>query len=321
MRGIWTFVEVQDGAIEDVSLEVLGKASELAREKGVESSAVIAGWQLSNIVEETAKYPVDKIYYVEHELLRQYSPSAYAKALHQLVERHKPEIMLFGATYNGADIAARLAVKTGAGLIAHVVGLEIERETGMLIGHVPGFGGSIVAVCRCRPNVLQMATVRPGVLEKPQPAGGNAEIIKFSPELNEQDVGLRLVERSVSPTIDITRAERVVVAGMGTGGDLTPLKQLAEKIGAELAVTRPLADMGAAPRDVQIGSTGYSLRSKLAIIAGASGAAHFVSGIRDVKTVIAINTDPNAPIFEFADYYVVGDLFKIIPRLTQALAR
>jgi len=321
MQGIWVFVETQNGKVEGVSLEVLGKVIELAEKKKTESAAVLAGHGIGETVKEIQEYGTDKVYYVEHELLKTYDPIAFSKSIHQLVEKYKPEILLFGATYNGTDIAARLAIRTGAGLIAHVIDLRIEEETGMLIGDVPGFGGNIVAVCKCRPGILQIATVRPGVFKQAEKKpDGKAEVIIFNPQLSEEDVKLRVVERKTEPRLDITRAEKVVIAGMGTGGDLTPVKKLAEKIGAEVAVTRPLADIGAASRDVQIGSTGYSLRSKLAIVAGASGASHFVSGIRDVKTVVAINTDKDAPIFQFSDYCVVGDLFKILPKLAEKLS-
>ncbi len=321
MQGVWVFLEAQDGEVEKVSLEVLGKAVELAERKKTGYSGVVIGYGLDKTVKELQQYGMDKMYYVEHGLLKSYDPYAYAKALHQLVEKYKPEIMLFGATYNGVDIAARLAIKAEAGLIAHVIDLAIEEETGMLIGVVPAFGGNIVAVCKCRPGTLQIATVRPGVFSPAERRpNSKTEVITFNPQLSGDDVKLRTLERKVEPRIDITRAEKVVIAGMGTGGDLTQVKKLAEKLGAEIAATRPLADIGVVPRDVQIGSTGYSLRSKLAVVAGASGASHFVSGIRDVKTVIAINTDKNAPIFQFADYCVVGDLFKILPKLAEKLA-
>ncbi len=321
MKGVWAFLEVQDGEVEKVSLEVLGKAIELAGRKKTESGGVLIGYGLDKTVKGLQQYGADKIYYVEHELLKGYDPYTYTKALHQLVEKYRPEVMLFGATYNGVDIAARLAVKAEAGLIAHVIDLTIEEGTGMLIGFVPGFGGNIVAVCRCIPGTLQMATVRPGLFSPAERRpNSKTEVITFNPQLSRDDVKLRILERKVEPRVDITRAERVIIAGMGTGGDLTPVKKLAEKLKAEIAATRPLADIGVVSRDVQIGSTGYTLRSKLAIVAGASGASHFVSGIREVKTVIAINTDKNAPIFQFADYCVVGDLFKILPKLAEKLA-
>ena len=321
MQGIWVFLETQDGKVEEVSLEVLGKAIELAERKKTENAGVVMGYNLNETVKELQQYGMDKLYYVEHELLRNYDPHAYTKALHQLVEKYKPEIMLFGATYNGTDIAARLAIKAEAGLIAHVIDLAIEEGTGMLIGDVPGFGGNIVAVCKCRPGVLQIATVRPGVFSPAErKTSSKAEVITFNPQLSRDDAKLRTVEKKIEHRLDITRAEKVVIAGMGTGGDLTLVKKLAEKLGAEIAATRPLADIGVVSRDVQVGSTGYSLRSKLAIVAGVSGASHFVSGIRDVKTVIAINTDKNAPIFQFADYCVVGDLFKILPKLVDKLS-
>jgi electron transfer flavoprotein alpha subunit len=320
LKEIWVYVESWEGGIEDVSLEVMGKAIDLAAESGLKCAAVVVGWGLEKIVEELRRYELYRIYYAAHMLLKTYDPSAFSKSLYQLVATYQPAAILFGATYNGTDVATRLAVKTQAGMIAHVVALNIEKETGALIGDVPGFGGNIVAACKCRPGVLQIVTVRHGIFNPPEMAGSpRAEVIRFTPQLERTDIKTGLVERRVEPKREISKAERVVVAGMGTGGDLTLVNKLAEKIGAEVAVTRPLADMGAAPRDVQIGSTGYSLKSRLAIVVGASGATHFVSGIRNVKTVISINTDKNAPIFQFSDFCVVGDLFKIIPRLVEML--
>jgi electron transfer flavoprotein alpha subunit len=320
LQEIWVYVETWEGGVEGVSLEAMGKAIELAAENGLKCSAVVVGYGFDEIVEELRRYKLYRVYYVVDELLKTYDPSAFSKSLHQLVTTYRPIAILFGATYNGTDVAARLAVRSGAGMIAHVITLDIEKETGMLVGDVPGFGGNIVAACKCRPGVLQIATVRHGIFNPPEKEDSlKADVIRFTPQLEKTDIKIRLIERKVEPRREISRAERVIIAGMGTGGDLTLVKKLAEKIGADVAVTRPLADMGAAPRDVQIGSTGYSLKSRLAIVAGASGATHFVSGIRDVKTVISINTDKEAPIFQFSDYCVVDDLFKIIPKLVEKL--
>lgn len=316
MGEIWSFVEVGPEGIEAVSLEIIGKAAELGDQSNMRTAAVLTGWGMEKIVKEVSRYPVDRVYYVEHGELAFYDPAKHANALHQLVEKEKPEIVLFGATYNGVDIAARLAIRAEAGLIAHVTYLGIDPSDGRLVGHVPGFGGGIVAVCKCRPGVLQIATVRPGVFERPIPTGHEAEIHRFSPKLHPTN-GWRIVERRVAKVVDITRAEKVVVAGMGTGGELSLAKTLAQKLGAQLAVTRPLADLGLAPRDVQVGSTGVSLRSNIALILGVSGASHFVSGIRDVKTVISINIDRNAPIFQFSDYCVEADLFKLVPKIIE----
>jgi len=320
LQELWVYVEALEDGVENVSLEVMGKGLELAAKKGMECSAVVVGWGLDKVVNELRGYNLSRVYYVADELLKTFDSSTFSKSLHQLVETYQPAAILFGATYNGTDVAARLAIRTGAGMIAHVVALDIEEDTGMLVGDVPGFGGNIVAACKCRPSVLQLVTVRHGIFNPPEKGESpKAEVIHFKPQLEKTDAKVRLVERKVEPRKEISRAELVVIAGMGTGGDLTPIRKLAEKIGADVAVTRPLADMGAAPRDVQIGSTGYSLKSRLAIVAGVSGAIHFVSGIRDVKTVISINTDKEAPIFQFSDYCVVGDLFKIIPRLVEML--
>ncbi|MEM4417162.1 MAG: electron transfer flavoprotein subunit alpha/FixB family protein, partial [Nitrososphaerota archaeon] len=194
MSEIWSFVEIGPGGIEDVSMEIIGKAAEMGAQNNKKTAAVLTGWRIDEVVKEVSKYPVDKVYYVEHSELAVYDPMKQAKALHQLVEKEKPEIILFGATYTGGDIASRLAIRAGAGLIAHVTHLSIDPSDGKLVGHVPGFGGSIVAVCKCRPGVLQIATVRPGVFEKPNPTGRETEVQRFSPELDPTD-GWKIVEK------------------------------------------------------------------------------------------------------------------------------
>lgn len=206
------------------------------------------------------------------------------------------------------------------GLIAHVVDLEIEESTGALLGSVPGFGGSIVAICKCK-GKPQVATVRPGVF-KP------AEIRETSPgavvpitvTLKPSDVRCKVVERHIEESVEIGRAKAVVVAGLGCISDIESPRRLAQAIEGTLAVSRPVADKGLAPKELVVGSSGSGLNAKLAVIVGVSGAAHFTSGIRGVETVIAINSDPQAQIFQHADYCVVAEAGKILPKLNEELS-
>lgn len=318
-KDILVFMEQIDGVLEGVSLEVLGKAREIADRLGVSVVALVLGHSVSGIADEAAKRGASIVLLVDSPLLKDCTVEAYLKVLLPLVIKRNPAIVLIGGTHNGTSLAASLAVRLGAGLMAHVVDLDVDKETGTLFGSVPGFGGSIVAVCRCK-KWPQMATVRPGVF-KPLPPGdsGIGKVEPVEVKITETDVKCRVLERSVTKMEDISRAERIVIAGLGTKGDLVLPQKLAQALGASLGVSRPLADKRLAPRERVVGATGYGVNAELAIVVGVSGAAHFVSGIRDAKTVIAINSDSNAQIFKHADYCVTGNLFEIMPELISVL--
>ncbi len=316
---VLVFMEQTDGVLEGVSVEVLGKAREIADTLHVKLVAILFGDAASGIAEETARRGADVVLFAESPLLKDYTTEAYLKVLVPLVNERTPTIILMGGTHNGTSLAASLAVRLGAGLMAHVVNLEVDKQTGTLFGSVPGFGGSIVAVCKCKRRP-QMATVRPGIFKPLPPRESGAGRVESVPvSISADDLKCRVLQRSTIKAEDISRAEKIVVAGLGTKGDLSLPQKLAQTLGASFGVSRPLADKGMAPRDRVVGSTGYSLNAELAILAGVSGAAHFASGIRDAKTVVAINSDSNAQIFKHADYCVAGDLFEILPELISAL--
>jgi electron transfer flavoprotein alpha subunit len=317
-KDVLVFMEQTDGVLEGVSLEVLGKAREIADRLGVSVVALLLGNGVSGIADEAAKKGADVVLLADSPLLKDCTVEAYLKVLLPLVTERNPAIVLIGGTHNGTSLAASLAVRLGAGLMAHVVDLEVD-ETGTLFGSVPGFGGSIVAVCKCK-KWPQMATVRPGIFKPLPPRGSGAGRVEpVAVYITEADVKCRVIERSVTKTEDISRAQKIVIAGLGTKGDLVLAQKLAQALGGSFGVSRPLADKKMAPRERVVGSTGYSVNAELAIVAGVSGAAHFVSGIRDAKTVIAINSDPNAQIFKHADYCVTGNLFEVMPELISAL--
>ncbi|MDG6996046.1 MAG: electron transfer flavoprotein subunit alpha/FixB family protein [Nitrososphaerota archaeon] len=318
---IFVFVEQTDGIIEQVSLEVLGKAREIANRLGSSVAAVILGENVSELARDVSTRGADIVFAGDSPLLRDYTTEAYSKVVASLIKERDPDSLLIGATHNGASLAASLAVRVGAGLMAHVIDLEIEEGTAMLLGSVPGFGGSIVSVCKCSKGRPQMATVRPGIFKPLEPLKSNKTQIEYIKlNLSEADKKCNVLERNVKRTKEISRAERVVVAGLGCK-DLALPKKLAEEINAEFAVSRPVADRGLYDREHVVGSTGSSLNAELAIVLGVSGAAHFVSGIRDVKKVIAINTDPKSQIFKQADYCVNADVFEILPLLNSELAK
>jgi len=313
-KGVMVYIEHTNRQIETVSLEILGKANDLARKLNTNVTALVLGNGVRELAEESIFYGADKAILAESPALQQYNTDTYCNAVASIVSERKPEILLFGATHDGRDLAGRLAVRLATGLTAHAVQAEIEEGTNLLVCGVPGFGGSIVAMCKCPHSRPQMATVRPGIFQIPKKDQQRKGIIEeVHPKLG--DPRTKILERSVKPGVDITKAEILVVAGRGAEPHLDSVRKLAESIGAAIGVTRPLADKGLMPRDHQVGSTGCAVAPKVAIVLGASGAAHFVSGIREAEVVISVNKDPNAPIGSFTDYAFVEDLAVFLPAL------
>ena len=313
--GVFVFLEQTDGVLEDSSLEVLGKGREIADQLGVKVTGAILGEGVGKLAEDCASRGAHVVLAADSPLLKNFTAEAYTDIVAGMVKECAPEVLLIGATHNGTALAGMLAVKLGAGLMAHVVDLEIEKGTGMLLGSVPGFGGSIVAVCKCKKGRPQMATVRPGNFAAPEPTAKPGSVEAYQVELKPEDIRCQVVERTVQHGASVSKAPKVVVAGLGCKDALSLPKKLAEATGSTFAVSRPLSDKGMAPKNLVIGSTGSSLNAKLAVVVGVSGAAHFTSGLRNVETVVAVNSDPNAEIFKHADYCVVGDAAKVVPRL------
>ncbi len=317
MKDIWVFIEQDDGELEGSSLEVLSKARELGDKYGYTVSGILFGSDVKKLLEEASRYGADRIIYVDDENLRFYNAEAYSKAMVELARKYNPNTILFSATRNGRDLAGRVAIPFNSGLLAHVISLDFDEE-GRLTGRVPGFGGSIAAVVKCINSRPQLATVTPGVFEA-KTFDRECKYVEEKLEVDLTPDKYLVISREKSPVKDISKSEKVVVAGQGTGGELDIVYELAKLLNADVGVTRPLADRGLAPRDIQIGSTGVNLKSKLVIVLGASGAPHFVSGIKDCDLVISINKDADAPIKEHSDYFVVADIFKVVPKLLELL--
>ncbi len=319
MKSIMVFIEQDEGRIENSSLGVLSKAREEADKHGYKVYAAILGHNIADKANELGEYGAHHVVIVEHPILRYYHSEAYATGMSMLIERYKPDILLASATRNGRDLFARLAVKYRTGLMAHVIDFYIENDA--LIGVVPGFGGSIAAVVKHVKGWPQLATVSPGIFEARRNWGQAENVEKTTLGIDESMLRIKIVERRVGEMVDLSQSRKVVVAGMGTEGRLEIAEELAKVLGADIGVTRPLADIGVAPRDLQIGSTGVSLKAELVVVLGASGAPHFVSGIRDAGTVVSINIDPEAPIRDYSDYFAVGDVFEIVPLLIEELRK
>ncbi len=313
-KGVWVYLEHSAGQLEQVSLEILGKAQELAQKLKTNVTAVVLGRDIGKLAEEATQFGADHVLIADSPALAEYTTDAFSNVLSELVRNRRPEIVLLGATHNGRDLAGRLAVRMNTGLTAHAVRVEIEETTNLLLCGVPGFGGSIVAMCKCPKSRPQMATVRPGILPLPKKdlqRRGTIEPVL----VNVGEVRTKIVERVVKGGFDITKAEVVVIAGRGVEAHLDLVKKFADSVGGVIGVTRPLADKGLMPRDYQVGSTGCAVSPKLAVVFGASGAAHFVSGSRDPKTVISVNKDPEATINSYSDYFVVDDAGTLLQTL------
>ncbi len=323
------YLEQEQGQLEGVSLELLGKGRELVdRMNQYESSKNwrLAGLLLGDHIEGLAGQAIacgaDEILLADHALLGQFIIEAFSRVAFRVILETRPSVFLLGATPNGRDLAGRLAVRLRTGLNADCTGLEMEAEKGILVSEVSGFGGGVLAMIQMQQHRPQMATVRPGVFSALEPdPHRTGKVISVDVDLTPEMVHTRLVERSVGQGVDLRKVPVLVAGGRGMHGDFITLQQLAQMLGGEVGATRPPVDEGHIERERQIGQTGVVCSPKVALCCGISGAFHFVVGIEKAGTVIAINSDPQASIFESADYCVLGDVHQVIPALIAELEK
>lgn len=316
-RGIYIYLEQSDGNLENVSLELIGEAKKLAPDEKI--YGILIGHEVHVLADMAIKHGADVVYIVDDKRLIDYTPGPYTKAVMNIIKKYKPDIFLIGATQNGCDLAGRLAVRLQTGLTAHVTGLE-KGESGNLIGWVPGFGGGIAAAVQCPDKRPQMFTVRPGVFTAlPYNQDHKGEIHEEKIKFSNGDFWTEIISRKKIETFDITKAERIIAVGRGIEGNMKIAEELAQSLHAEIGGTRVAVDEGWISKERMIGQTGYSTKPKVAIVCGISGATQFTIGIENAGLVVAINNDEEAPIFENADVYIVDDLFKILPPLTNIL--
>jgi electron transfer flavoprotein alpha subunit len=321
-RGVWVYLEHEEGRIEGVSLELLGRGRELADALGTNLTALLAGYALGDLPRLATACGADTVLTADHPDLQRYSTAPFTRIVHAMVTDGKPDILLLGATPDGRDLAGRLAVRLRTGLTADCTGLEIDPERRLLRGEVVGFGGGIVATILCPDHRPQMATVRPGIFAQPEPVPGRpGDIRSFPVDLHPEDITVRILERTVSQGADLTRAAALVAVGRGARGDLALAERLASLLGAEIGGTRVAAVQGWVERARQIGQTGVVTTPRIAVCCGISGAIHFTVGVEKADCVVAINTDPEAPIFEHADYCIVDDMFAVLPHLVEEIAK
>lgn len=318
---IWVYLEQQGGDLEGVSLELLAKGRQMADQIGWQLVGLLLGDGVAGLAEQAFAFGADQVWSLEHPLLDRFTIEAYAHATFQAILKGKPSVFLLGATPNGRDLAARLAVRLRTGLNADCTDLRLATQERLLVSEVSGFGGGVLALIQMRLHRPQMATVRPGVFSKDEVlVARKGEVIHFPVELNLEMIHTRIVDRVVGKGVDLTQAKVLIAGGRGISGDFDLLEKLAGLLDGQVGATRPPVDDGYIERERQIGQTGVVCSPKLAICCGISGAFHFVVGIDKSDTVIAINSDPEAPIFEFSDYGVIGDLQQVLPELIAELS-
>ncbi|GMR09346.1 MAG: electron transfer flavoprotein subunit alpha/FixB family protein [Anaerolineae bacterium] len=319
-KAIWVFLGQIGGNLEPVSLELLTHGRQLADQAGWTLVGLLLGHEVGHLTEQAIAHGADEVWLADHPLLEEYTIDTYGRVVFDAIMEGKPSAFIAGATPNGRDLLGRLAVRLRAGLTADCTDLKLVTETGILISEVTGFGGGVLALIEAPTHRPQMATVRPGVFPLSEAdASRKGRIIDFQVLLSEDMLKTEVVETVVGAGVDLTQAEMLVIGGRGIEGDFEMLRELADALGGDIGATRPPVDDGFIKRERQIGQTGVVCRPKVAIVCGVSGAFHFAVGIQDAETVIAINTDPEAPMFEFADYCIVGDAAQIVPALTHAL--
>jgi len=322
-KGIWVFIEQKNGRVQSVSYELLGKAQELAKKLNCQVSGVLIGNQLEDQLDELVFCGADNIYLVEDPTLANFQDEPYTNIIVELVRKYKPEILLCGATNIGRSLISRVAINIKAGLTADCTGLDIDPDKKILLQTRPAFGGNIMATI-ISPNYRpQMATVRHKVFA-PMPADKKREgkIIResFDNALYVSRTKLLDIIEEIESTVNLSEADIIVSGGRGLGGaeSFKLLEELAHVLGAAVGSSRAAVDSGWIPYSHQVGQTGRTVGPKIYIACGISGQIQHLVGMQSSKIIIAINKDPEAPIFKVATYGIVGDLFQVVPALTKA---
>ncbi|MBN2564272.1 MAG: electron transfer flavoprotein subunit alpha [Candidatus Eisenbacteria bacterium] len=323
--GVWVVAEQRDGEIHDVSYELLGKGRELADARGTELSAVLLGSGLGDAGKSLIERGADVVYVVDNPALAHYLDEPYANAVASLIEKHRPEIVLTGATSVGRSLIPRVAIQVRTGLTADCTGLDIDDAEGLLLQTRPAFGGNIMATIICPRHRPQMATVRHKVMRQLEPdPGRKGRIVPESvdPKLFETRTEFIEFVRDQTQTVNIVDADIIVSGGRGIGGpeSFEMLEKLAGALGGAVGASRAAVDAGWIPYSHQVGQTGKTVQPKLYVACGISGAVQHLAGMQSSKTIVAINKDPDAPIFKVATYGIVGDVKEVVPLLTKKLS-
>ena len=334
-KGVFVFAQQVDNKLSGIALELIGKGKDLAKDLNTEVTAVLVGYEVKGLADELAAYGADKVILVDDPELKEYRTEPYAHALSSVIDKYKPEIFLVGATAIGRDLGPRVSARIHTGLTADCTQLDIgdfpmnpipgkEQLHNQLLMTRPAFGGNTIATIACPQFRPQMATVRPGVMQKaPKVEGAKAVVEEFNPGFTPDNKYVEILEvvKSVVDTVDIMDAKILVSGGRGVGSpeNFKILDDLAEVLGATVSCSRAVVDAGWKPKDLQVGQTGKTVRPNVYFAIGISGAIQHLAGMEESDIIIAINKDDTAPIFDVADYGIVGDLNKVVPALTEKL--
>ena len=334
-KGVYVFAQQVDGVVGGIAFELVGEAKKLAKDLNEEVTAILIGSDIKGQADELGAYGADRVIVVDDPALKDYRTEPYTHAMASVIKKYKPEIVLIGATAIGRDLGPRLAARIHTGLTADCTKLDIgdfplnpvpgkEQKHNQLLMTRPAFGGNTIATIACPDFRPQMATVRPGVMQKlPKDPSHKAIVEEYNPGFEENSNYVEILEivKAVSDVVDIMDAKILVSGGRGVGSpeNFAILHDLADVIGGTVSCSRAVVDAGWKPKDLQVGQTGKTVRPNLYFAIGISGAIQHLAGMEESDVIIAINKDETAPIFDVADYGVVGDLNKIVPLLTEKL--
>lgn len=322
-NGVWVFAEQREGQLQKVSLELLGEGRKIADKLGSKLTALLIGNKVQNLVEDLSRHGADEVLVVDAPELEHYTTDGYTKAICELANPKKPNIIFIGATFIGRDLGPRVAARLETGLTADCTSLDVDVESGDLLATRPAFGGNLMATIVCPDHRPQMATVRPGVFEKLPLGENDATVENVEIKFNSNDIRTKIVEiiKEHKDIVDISEANVLVAGGRGIGSEenFKMLKELAEVMNGSIAASRAAVEKGWVDKDYQVGQTGKTVRPNIYVACGISGAIQHAAGMQDSDMIIAINKDANAPIMKIADYAIVGDVNKVVPEFIAQL--
>ncbi len=323
-KNVLVVCEQRDGNLQSVSLELIGKARELADKLNEEVIAVIAGSKVEGLTRDLIEHGVDKVYYVEDKILEKYITEPYVKTMSTIIKDLKPQIVLFGASSIGRDLAPRVSARIGCGLTADCTKLEIDEETGLLNMTRPTFGGNLLATIQSPEARPQMSTVRPGVMPKQEDdKTRTGEVKKYDITFEDKDINVDIIEEKVADKkkIKIEDADVLISVGRGIGSaeNMKLAYELAEVLEGEVSSSRAVVDSGWLEKDRQVGQTGKTVRPNLYIALGISGAIQHLAGMEESDLIVAINKNPDANIFNVADVGIIGDINEVVPELIKKI--
>lgn len=325
-KGVLVYIEQRTSVVQKVSVELLGKGREIADRIGVPVIAALIGYNMEGLTKDLIAEGADKVVFADDKMLEHFVTEPYTKAMVQIINDVKPEIVLFGATSIGRDLAPRVSSRLHTGLTADCTSLDVEEGTNNLLMTRPAFGGNIMATIACPDHRPQMSTVRPGVMQKLETdKTRKGEIVKIDLKLEASDMNVEILEvvKETKKKVNIEEASILISAGRGVGSKdgIAPLQNLAEELNAVVSGSRGVIDNGWLDKDRQVGQTGKTVRPELYFACGISGAIQHIAGMEESELIVAVNKNPEAAIFDVADLGIVGDIAKILPLVTAEIQK